>query len=262
MNSNNTLSSARERRAQILKKLETQDEILVTELSEAFQTSEVTIRKDLSLLQGRGLVLRTRGGAMRYPSTHSPEDTTISQKSRFNFQEKNRIGEAAARLLKEGDHIFLDSGTTTLYIARHLEQFQHLYIITNSIQIAEELTKYQRFNIIVIGGNLRIQSHSTVGPMTTAMIRNFTGYKLFLGVDSFSFETGISTPNIEEALVNQQMIENAEQVIAVFDASKFDKRSFTHVCSPSQIDIIITDSGATQDVKSRLRKAGITTIYA
>lgn len=254
--------SAKERRAQIVNIIEQYDkEVLVTQLSRYLSTSEVTIRKDLTVLHNRGLILRTRGGAVRRPVENTNEDTAISQKSMFNYQEKERIGEAAAKLIKEGDHIFLDSGTTTLAIARHLDKFQKLYIVTNSIAVAAELVKYQRFEIILLGGYLRTVSHSVVGPFASATLRNISNYKLFLGVDSFSFENGISTPNLEEALLNQQMIQSAAEVIAVFDASKFNKRSFTHVCMPDQVDCIITDRGVTDEVRAAIKAAGIRTIF-
>ena len=151
----------------------------------------------------------------------------------------------------------LDSGTTTLEIARHLDRFQHLDILTNAMTIATELLRYKRFTVVLLGGNVRINSHSTVGPLALSVLRNFSGYKLFLGVDSFSIENGISTPNLEEALLNQMMIQQADKVIAVFDSSKFNKRSFVHVANISEIDCIITDHAIPAGITSKLRASGI-----
>lgn len=253
-------NSAKERRALILSMVNSQNEVNVTELSQIFHTSEVTIRKDLTALQKRNLIIRTRGGAIRRPMENQKEDTAISQKSMFNFLEKDRIGEAAAKLIKDGDHIMLDSGTTTFCIARHLDRFQNLTILTNAMNIAVELMKYQRFNVIILGGHLRVNSHSSVGPLAIATLRNFSNYKLFLGVDSFSLENGISTPNVEEALLNQQMIQNAKQVIAVFDASKCNKRSFAHICKLTELDTIVTDNGLPSNIKTELKRMNIQTI--
>ena len=251
------LASAKERRAMILRLLETKEEVLVTELSRDMGISEVTIRKDLTLLQERNLLVRTRGGAMRRPVENLSEDTAISKKRMFYFKEKERIGEDAVNLIKEGDFIMLDSGTTTLEIARHLDRFQHLDILTNAMNIATELLRYKRFTVVLLGGNVRINSHSTVGPLALSVLRNFSGYKLFLGVDSFSLESGVSTPSLEEALLNQQMIQQAGQVIAVFDSSKFNKRSYVHIAETSQIDCIITDQGIPSGMKSKLKNLGI-----
>lgn len=250
-------SSAKERRALIMRQLEQKEEVLVTELSKETGISEVTIRKDLTILQNRNLLVRTRGGAMRKPVENQNEDITIAKKGMFNFREKERIGAEAAKLIKDGDFIMLDSGTTTLEVARHLDRFQHLKIITNAMNIATELMTYKRFEVILLGGNLRVNSHSTVGPLAMSVLRNFSAYKLFLGVDSFSLEDGVSTPSMEEALLNQIMIQQADKVIAVFDSSKFDKRSYVHIAEAREIDCIITDHAIPDGVRSKLKQAGI-----
>ena len=129
-------SSAKERRALILRMLEQKEEVSVIEISQQTGISEVTIRKDLTMLQNRHLLLRTRGGAMRKPVENTNEDTAIERKRMFNVKEKERIGAEAAKLIKNGDYIMFDSGTTTLEVARHLDKFHDLHIITNAINIA------------------------------------------------------------------------------------------------------------------------------
>ena len=250
-------SSAKERRALILRLLEQKQEVQVTELSRDLGISEVTIRKDLTILQSRHLLLRTRGGAMRKPVENLNEDTTIDRKRMFNFKEKERIGLEAVKLIKDGDFIMLDSGTTTMEIAKNLGRFQQLRILTNAMNIATELMNYKRFDVVLLGGNVRVNSLSVVGPLALSVLRNFRGYKLFLGVDSFSLDNGVSTPNMEEALLNQMMIQQADKVIAVFDSSKFNKRSFVHIADASEIDCIITDRAIPSGMSSKLRRAGI-----
>lgn len=250
-------SSAKERRALILRLLEQKDEVLVTELSRQTGISEVTIRKDLTILQNRHLLLRTRGGAMRKPVENQNEDTAIAKKQMFNFKEKERIGIEATKMIKEGDFIVLDSGTTTLEIAKHLDKFQHLRILTNAMNIATELVKYNRFDVVLLGGNVRAKSLSMVGPLALSVLRNFSRYKLFLGVDSFSIENGVSTPSMEEALLNQIMIQQADQVIAVFDSSKFNKRSFVHIADTKELDYIITDRAIPTGMTAKLKAAGV-----
>ncbi|MBO4454488.1 MAG: DeoR/GlpR transcriptional regulator [Paludibacteraceae bacterium] len=250
-------SSAKERRALIMRQLEQKEEVIVTELSRETGISEVTIRKDLTILQNRNLLIRTRGGAMRKPVENQNEDTAISKKRMFNFREKERIGEEAVKMIKEGDFIMLDSGTTTLEIARHLDKFHNLRILTNSMNVATELMNYKRFDVVLLGGNIRVNSHSVVGPLALSVLHNFSGYKLFLGVDSFSIENGVSTPSLEEALLNQLMIQQAGKVIAVFDSSKFNKRSFVHIANANELDCIITDSAIPAGLSSKLKNAGI-----
>lgn len=251
------LSSAKERRALILKQLETKEEVLVSELSKETGISEVTIRKDLTILQNRKLLIRTRGGAIRKPIENLNEDTAITKKRMFNFREKERIGIEATKLIKEGDYIMLDSGTTTMEIAKNLHKFHNLHIVTNALNIAMELMVYKRFEVVLIGGHVRLNSYSTVGPLALSVLRNFTEYKLFLGVDSFSLENGISTPNLEEALLNQLMIQQASQVIAVFDSSKFNKRSFSFVANAKDLNTIITDSAIPAGMATKLKAMNI-----
>ena len=250
-------SSAKERRALILRMLEQKEEVSVIEISQQTGISEVTIRKDLTMLQNRHLLLRTRGGAMRKPVENTNEDTAIERKRMFNVKEKERIGAEAAKLIKNGDYIMFDSGTTTLEIARHLDKFHDLHIITNAINIAVELMAYKRFDVVFLGGNVRPQSLSTVGPLALNVLRNFSRYKLFLGVDSFSLENGISTPSLEEALLNQIMIQQADKVYAVFDSSKFNKRSYVHVADVKELDCIITDRAIPVGMSSKLKEAGV-----
>ena len=250
-------SSAKERRAFILQLLEQKEEVRVEEISRETGISEVTIRKDLTVLQNRHLLLRTRGGAMRKPVENPNEDTSISKKRMFNFKEKQRIGEEAAKLIKDGDYIMIDSGTTTLEVARHLDKFHNLHILTNAMNIATELMNYKRFDVVLLGGNVRVNSLSMVGPLALTVLRNFSGYKLFLGVDSFSIENGVSTPSMEEALLNQIMIQQAGKVIAVFDSSKFNKRSFVHVANANELDYIITDNAIPTGMTGKLKAAGV-----
>lgn len=250
-------SSAKERRALILRLLEQKEEVQVTEISRKTGISEVTIRKDLTILQNRHLLLRTRGGAMRKPIENTNEDTAVEKKRMFNIREKQRIGEEAVKLIKDGDFIMLDSGSTTLEVARHLDKFQHLRILTNAMNIATELMNYKRFDVVLLGGNVRVNSLSMVGPLALSVLRNFSGYKLFLGVDSFSIENGVSTPSMEEALLNQIMIQQAGKVIAVFDSSKFNKRSFVHVANANELDYIITDNAIPTGMTGKLKAAGV-----
>lgn len=250
-------SSAKERRALILQLLEQKQEVQVTELSRETGISEVTIRKDLTILQNRHLLLRTRGGAMHKPVENNNEETAIDRKRMFNIKDKERIGEEAVKMIKDGDFIMLDSGTTTLEVARHLDRFHHLRILTNAMNIATELMAYKRFDVVLLGGNVRVNSHSMVGPLALSVLRNFRGYKLFLGVDSFSLENGVSTPDLEEALLNQIMIQQAGKVIAVFDSSKFNKRSYVHVADVKELNCIVTDRAIPVGMPAKLKAQGV-----
>ncbi len=249
--------SAKERRAEILQYIKNSPNLTVKELVEKFNVSEVTIRKDLNELNKRNLLIRTRGGAVRMPEVSIGNDIAIQQKQLYNYKEKKAIGKLAATLIKENETIILDSGTTTLEIAKNLQAFRSLTIITNAINIAIELSKYNRFTVILLGGHLRASSLSTVGPLAESILKIFYCDKLFLGIDSFNLEKGVSTPNIEEANINQTMMSMAKETIAVFDSSKFNKRSFAFIAPVNKIHSIVTDEGIPKDIKFQLKNMNI-----
>lgn len=231
--------------------------VSIENICRKFEVSEVTVRKDLTILQDRNLLVRVRGGAIRLPETDNGGDVPISSKKLYHYREKRAIGKLAASLINEGETILLDSGTTTLEIAKNLHDFQKLTIITNAINVALELLKYKRFNVILLGGHLRETSQSTVGPLTESNLKVFYCDKLFLGVDSFNIECGLSTHNIEEANINQAMLTMAKEIIAVLDASKFNKRSFVFIAPVNKVNSIVTDSGIPGNVRSQLASMGI-----
>jgi DeoR/GlpR family transcriptional regulator of sugar metabolism len=184
-------------------------------------------------------------------------DARIEAKRLFYYKQKRAIGRMAVSLIKENETIIIDSGTTTMEIAKNLHNFQNLTIVTNAIDIALEVSKYDRFNIILLGGHLRESSLSTVGPLAESVLKVCYCDKLFLGVDSFTIEKGISTPNLEEANINQTMISMAKECIAVFDSSKFDKRSFAFIAQVKDIDAIVTDEDIPPQILSELTKRNI-----
>lgn len=252
-----TMVSTKERRAIILQQISKKNSVSINELKEMFNVSEVTLRKDLNAMHNARLVIRTRGGAMKIPDVEKGSDIPISTKKFDNVREKEGIGKLAATLINEGETILLDSGTTTLEIAKNLQRFSHLTIVTNAMNIALELQKYERFTVILLGGHIRPTSLSTVGPIAEANIKSLFCDKLFLGVDSFSVGTGVSTPNMEEANLNQTMISMAKEVIAVFDYSKCQRRSFAHICRLEDLDAIVSDRRFPSRLKPEIKKAGV-----
>lgn len=249
-----------DRRMKILKKLSVNDQVFVNELSKEFGVSEVTIRNDLEQLESKQLLIRARGGAMSTNQVVS-FDLQLGEKHKLNMSEKVRIGKAAARLIKESDTLIIDSGTTTLEIIRNIEpSLNNVTVITNALNIANQLVSTPNVNLIIPGGVLRKNSLSLIGPLAEKSFRNFYVDKVFLGVDGFDTLNGISTPNIEEACLNQIMIEVAREVIVVADSSKFLRKSLAFICKLDRINTVITDSGISDEDKKRLEDAGIKVI--
>ncbi|MER3373095.1 MAG: transcriptional repressor AgaR [Allomuricauda sp.] len=261
MKGKKTKRSTVERRKKILNMLELNGQVFVHELSEMFDVSEVTIRNDLELFESKGLLIRSRGGAMLVENTVGM-DFRLSDKDKINYSEKIRIGKKASELINSGETIILDSGTTTMEIAKNLNPNISLNVITNALNIANELLKGSNINIIVPGGTLRKNSHSLVGPLAEKSLRHFYVDKIFLGVDGFDILEGAFTPNIEEASLNQIMIEIAKEVVLVADSSKFKRRSLAFICPPNKIDIVVTDGKLSPEDKKWLLDQDIQLIIA
>jgi len=244
-----------ERRRAIVDLLSRQGRVLVIELARQFETSQVTIRKDLEVLHSQGLVHRTHGGAL--PARDGAlEDPTLREKEKLHRHEKLRIADCAAQKVKEGQVLILDSGTTTTAIARALRSFQNLTIITNAVNIAAELAG-TAVEVILTGGTLRKNSFSLVGPIAEETLRRLSADLLFLGVDGFDVHYGLSTPNLLEAKVNRVMVEVAKRTVAVCDSSKFGRRSLSLIAPPSALSEIISDRGAPRSDLRVLKQAGV-----
>ncbi len=244
-----------ERRQHVLSLIQRDGRVLVAELSDTLGISRITIRKDLDYLESKGLVQRTHGGALA-PRGGALFDPSLKEKEKQHSEEKKRIAEAAVKLVQEGQCILLDSGTTTTAIAARLRSFSRLTVITNAINIAAELSGTE-LEVLLTGGTLRKNSSSLVGPLAEDMLKEIHADILFLGVDGFDTEIGLTTPNVLEARVNRAMVRAAKRVIAVCDSTKFNQRSMALIVPPSAIDMIITDEGISKEVHESLKAAEI-----
>jgi DeoR family transcriptional regulator, aga operon transcriptional repressor len=244
-----------ERRRAILEILNREGRVLVIDLARRFETSQVTIRKDLEALHAHGLIHRTHGGGL--PAREGAlEDPTLREKEKLHRKEKLHIAAAAAKMVQEGQVVILDSGTTTTEIARALRNFKTLTIVTNAVNIAAELSGTE-VDVILTGGTLRKNSFSLVGPIAEETLRRLNADLLFLGVDGFDVHYGLSTPNLLEAKVNRTMVDIAKRTIAVCDASKFGRRSLSLIAPPSALHEVITDRSAPKADVRALKKIGI-----
>lgn len=244
-----------ERRQYIVSLAQKHGRVLVEELSESLGISRITIRKDLDYLQARGMLHRTHGGAL-LPGNGALSDPSLQEKEGRHSQEKLRIAAAAANLVQEKQCILLDSGTTTTAIARALKRFSQLTIITNAVNIAGELSGTD-FEVLLTGGSLRKNSFSLVGPLAEDMLHDMHADILFLGVDGFDLEIGLTTPNVMESRVNRAMVKASSMVVAVCDSTKFNRRSLSKIVDATAIDHVITDSNLAPETAEGLRSAGI-----
>ena len=244
-----------ERRQYIVAQAQQHGRVLVEELSESLGISRITIRKDLDYLQNRGALQRTHGGAL-LPGSGALSDPSLQEKEGRHSQEKQRISAAAVSLVQEGQCVLLDSGTTTTAIARALKKFSRLTVITNAVNIAAELSGTD-FEVLLTGGSLRKNSFSLVGPLAEDMLHEMHADILFLGVDGFDLDVGLTTPNVMESRVNRAMVKASSMVVAVCDSTKFNRRSLSKIVDASAIHHVITDSDLPQETAEALRTLNI-----
>ncbi|GJM29714.1 MAG: DeoR family transcriptional regulator [Cyclobacteriaceae bacterium] len=257
----NNRKSTVNRREDILKTLSEKGKVFVQELSEKYQVSEVTIRNDLDKLEKKDLLIKARGGAIKV-DFHVRSDQRISEKYQINIKEKARIGKLASQQIENYDTIIIDSGSTTAELAKNLNRFEDLTVITNAVNIINILLNIPGINIIVPGGYLRKNSNSLIGPPAEENLRKFHVDKLFLGVDGFDSSVGLYTPNIEEAHLNQLMIDNSNEIIVLSDSSKFKRKSLAFICGVKKINKLITDDGIDPKDMKQLQDAGIEVLIA
>src|SRR5215468_2028123 len=227
-----------ERRRSIVDYVNQNGLALVRELARKYASSEITIRRDLEMLHNRGLVYRTHGGALPIRAG-TESDRNLTEREMQHPREKQRIAAAAAKMVREGQSVVLDSGSTTTAIARAFSG--------------------TTIDVILTGGMLRANSYSLVGPIAEESLRRLKADILFLGVDGFDTQTGVSTPNLLEAQLNRLMVQIAARVIAVCDSSKFGRTSLSSIVPLSNIHGVITDKQIPAQHLRALKKAGIET---
>jgi len=249
-----------QRRRNLLDLVDQNGQVTVVDLVKRFSISAVTVRSDLDALSSIGAIVRSHGGAVR--RLEATQDYPLRTKETLHHIEKVRIGKAAAELVRAGETIILDSGSTTAEIARHLKKLKlpSLTVITNALNIAAELADHAGISLMMIGGLLRPISCSFVGPQAEAMMNDFHADRLFLAVDGFDLENGPSTPDVLEAQLNNVMIRSAKEVNVVADFSKLGRRSVSKIGPFDRIRRLITDKRAAPEFTEGLRKKGIEVI--
>jgi DeoR family transcriptional regulator of aga operon len=251
------------RQATILQMLQSSGSVSADGLCETLQTSIATIRRDLKELEDRNLLRRTRGGAvMMGPLFYEPfrHDSSFQDKVGSFTDEKRRIAREAARFVKEGDTVALSGGTTTTEVVRSLMTVPGITVITNTVNVAMELSACKNIEVIVTGGILRGNWFTLVGPLANLTAGMVHADLMFLGVDGISAELGLSCENPQEAEYLRLMVQRAKRRIVVTDHSKFGTQSRWMLCQTSEINTIITDTGAADKSIAPFQALGIDVI--
>lgn len=250
------MKSISERHQLILQKLQDTGHVSVKELSSEMNVSDVTIRKDLKLLEDKHLLFRTHGGGSK--TNPYIKDRPISEKEALNAEEKNKIAKVAATMIGDNDSIIIASGTTMLALARSLNPDKHLTIITSALYVALELSRHKNMDVLQLGGQVRQTSSSVIGPYAEHILEDVSCSILFLGVDGIDLSVGLTTTSLMEARLNQKMIDAAQTTVVLADSSKFGRRGLGKICSLDQIQHIITDDGISPSIVKLLEDKGIT----
>lgn len=252
------MTSTVERRAQIVQLVNTQGRMRVEALAQHCAVSSVTIRSDLSYLQKQGLLLRSHGFAL--PNNRIISELSINEKRNQHAEIKRLIGQAAAKLIHDGESIILDSGTTTKEIAANMLHLNDVVVMTSGLDVAMELTAADGVQVRMPGGTLRKNALSFSGTSAEKSLENYFFDKVFLGVDGYDLKVGITTHNEQEANLNRLMCDISTQTIVVTDSSKFGKRSFHVIRDFAGIDVLITDDGIPPDYLQAFQQQGVQVI--
>lgn len=226
----------------------------VEDLRRELEVSVATIRRDLEILEEQGKVKRVHGGAV---STESRlEEPFFENKTNQSAKEKQRIAKEASRLIEPDEAIYLNGGSTTLFLARLLRDRSDLTVVTNSLQAALELADSGP-RVILIGGELRRISQTMVGPLTSAVLAQVHVDKAFMGTMGFCLKYGLTTTDPNEAYANEIVAEQAGQVILLADSSKAEKVCFARFSGWEKVDQMITDEKISPEYSNRLSKLGV-----
>lgn len=249
-----------ERKRYIIEKLDKADQVEVIDIMDAFQVSAITARRDLMQLEKEGLLVRTHGGAIKQPGSGKKKLFSYDEKAVLNKDRKQYIAGLAAKLIQEGDVIFIDSGSTLHYLTPHLTTFRHLTVITNSLPVASDLIGHTNIRINLVGGEADHERKAVYGLVAQNTLEHYHANKAFIGADGVSLQRGLTTYDEKEAGISRKIAASSEEVYLLCDSSKIEKNSFVKFAPLSILKAMITDSALPADVKSAYQANGISII--
>ncbi len=248
-----------ERRSRILEILQEEKKVVVSELSEQFQVSEETIRRDLDKLDKEGLAQKSYGGAVLVESTNI--DMPFNVRKKRNMDGKRIMAKIISELVSDGDHIIVDPSTTGVAIVKALRGKKRLTVVTNSIEVLVELTDVSGWDVIATGGTLRENYLALVGPQAVESINSFNADKVILSCKGIDMEKGITDANEMFSQVKRAMLHSAKLRILAADSTKFEIVAFSRICEVADIDMVVTDIRPSDEWMDYFEEKGITCLY-
>ncbi|AYG79251.1 Glycerol-3-phosphate regulon repressor [Streptomyces hundungensis] len=248
----------------LLELLVEQGRLDVDEAASALGVSAATIRRDFDQLAEQQMLVRTRGGALVHGVSY---ELPLRYKTARQASEKQRIAKAVADLVAPGEAVGLTGGTTTTEVARALAvrpELAHgspaLTIVTNALNIANELAVRPQFKIVVTGGVARPQSYELTGPLAGGVLNQITMDVAVLGVGAFDVTHGASAHDEDEAGINRLLCERAERVVVAADSTKLGRRTFARICATAQVGTLVTDTAVSEETVAAFTEAGVTVV--
>ena len=248
-----------ERRNEILMKLQAERRVVVSELSQLYDVSEETIRRDLEKLVNEGVAIKSYGGAVINENANL--EVPFNIRKNYNVIGKQKIAEQIAAMVKDGESLMLDASSTAVYIAKALKEKKNLTVITNSIEIIVELMDMPEWKVLSTGGLSREGSFALVGPQTDKMLKSYHVDKAVISCKGFELESGITDSDELHANNKITMLGAAGKKILAVDKSKFDKTAFTAIGALDDITTVVTDEEPDRRWLQAFEEAGIECVY-
>ena len=254
--------SIAERYKYILDNLNKHGFVRITDVANELGVTKVTIRKDIKILESKGLLYKVHGSAR--PANPHVADLDVHVKDNINRDAKGCIARRAVELLGDTDSILVASGSTVFAFAEEIRMrtWHHLNIVTPFLRLGMLLNELENVSVVQLGGAVHKKSLSVLGDEAIRMLGDCICSKVFFGVDGIDPEHGITTSTIEEAKLTRRMMQAASQVVVLADSSKFGQRGFGRICSLEDIDVIVTDAGISEQMVAMVEEAGVDLIVA
>jgi DeoR family transcriptional regulator of aga operon len=256
----NSAISSFERQNQILEHIQRSQRISILEVCDNFSVSQATARRDLESLASTGKVRRVHGGAIAL--VQAPPEQPILQRQDEQAQEKIRIGQTAAALVRDGETVFLGSGTTVLEVARSLRDRRNLTVITNSLPVVNALAGLEEITVICLGGMLRDSELSFIGHITEQTLTEVRADKVFIGTRAISLDHGLTHEYLPETMTDRAILKAGQEIVVVADHTKFGRAAAVLLAPLDGIHAIVTDGQVPGDFASAVQNKGIRLISA
>lgn len=247
----------KERQREILKIVERTGKVEVDKLAKTLAVSAMTVRRDLTELDGLGFIERVHGGALLPGHARDGGELPVLERSKEKTEIKERIARTVASLVNDGEKIFLGSGSTTAAIAAALLHHRNLTVVTNAINIANILMVAPQIKVAVVGGFLRSSELSLIGYLAENALHGLQVDKLIIGIRGIDPVKGLTSDNMEELLTDQAILNISKNVIVVADHSKFGHVAAIRTAPITAVTKIITNLGGPQDILQAIRHMGV-----